>query len=779
MTGVEGWPRAAEALVGAPFRLHGRDPAHRPRLRRSRGRARRASAARSPASGYACATRHRAHARAGRSRVRPRRTARPRRARRRALVRPGPCQHHLLIAAGADRFVHAHAGLRRVVASRGRCAGRSCAAGASQPRNPDHGHASSSPQWARCSVDPSAARSARCVGREVDRAIIGGGKREGPRLQELAVTTSSYGQPVPRHLRRHARRRDDHLGDRPGRAQGQERGQERPAVATTYAIRPRSRSRFQAGRSCGVGRIWADGNLLRGEAGDLKAAGTLRVYTGHGDQLPDPLIAADMGAPARRFRGLRLRGVRGSRAGGLRQPHPRADLRGASRTKGAITLADLVAPLGADAPRGARSAALAGFANEGGPLAATLDTIDTLFPLTIDAGGARLTIDPATVSAALPSLLPPPARAWEDERLRCGRGPPAGSRRRRARTDRGTALLRCRARFPAGRATARRPRRRRRLSGPSNSPARSPPTTRARWPIAAARRSGWRRETLPWRIADSIPALAPGADVRVPGRPGVWRIESWEWRERGVELGLLRRDLGVLRPARAIRAQCDRRPICCSARPFCASSTCPAGARMSASRPFSPPLPQRARAGRRALSRPRRRTGFAWSVARGRATIGILAAPVPPSAARLFEPQATLDIALTGPGGGFAPHRCLPCSWRQPLMLVEKLHSQRRTDRACGLATYRPAARARATEAAALAGHPAGTAAILPDDALVGVLDSAMVPGRIRRHARGDRRPGEPGSGLRAGRQPRSRPQAADAGGTPMWRGSPLLASAT
>ncbi|WP_067737902.1 NlpC/P60 family protein [Novosphingobium naphthalenivorans] len=31
------------------------------------------------------------------------------------LVRPGPCQHHLVIAAGADRFVHAHAGLRRVV----------------------------------------------------------------------------------------------------------------------------------------------------------------------------------------------------------------------------------------------------------------------------------------------------------------------------------------------------------------------------------------------------------------------------------------------------------------------------------------------------------------------------------------------------------------------------------------------------------------------------------------------------------------------------------------
>ena len=32
------------------------------------------------------------------------------------LIRPGPAQHHLLVALGADRFVHAHAGLRRVVA---------------------------------------------------------------------------------------------------------------------------------------------------------------------------------------------------------------------------------------------------------------------------------------------------------------------------------------------------------------------------------------------------------------------------------------------------------------------------------------------------------------------------------------------------------------------------------------------------------------------------------------------------------------------------------------
>ena len=38
------------------------------------------------------------------------------------------------------------------------------------------------------------------AGRAVDSAIIGGGSREGPRLKELALTTSSYGTPIPRQF---------------------------------------------------------------------------------------------------------------------------------------------------------------------------------------------------------------------------------------------------------------------------------------------------------------------------------------------------------------------------------------------------------------------------------------------------------------------------------------------------------------------------------------------------------------------------------------------------
>ena len=118
MTGAE-LARAAEALVGAPFRLHGRDPA----------------------SGLDCVGVLAAALKGcGRSAVLPNGYA----LRNRVLpdlagfvaesgfvpvagdaapgdvqlVQAGPGQFHLLIALGEGCFVHAHAGLRRVVCSK-------------------------------------------------------------------------------------------------------------------------------------------------------------------------------------------------------------------------------------------------------------------------------------------------------------------------------------------------------------------------------------------------------------------------------------------------------------------------------------------------------------------------------------------------------------------------------------------------------------------------------------------------------------------------------------
>ena len=102
----------AEALIGSPFRLGGRDPATGIDCM---GLVACARAATETPVGYALRNididRHLAFAaRAG--------FVPATGANRRGdlvLARPGPAQHHLLVALGPSRFVHAHAGLRRVV----------------------------------------------------------------------------------------------------------------------------------------------------------------------------------------------------------------------------------------------------------------------------------------------------------------------------------------------------------------------------------------------------------------------------------------------------------------------------------------------------------------------------------------------------------------------------------------------------------------------------------------------------------------------------------------
>lgn len=110
MTGAE-LAEAAEALVGAPFRLHGRDPATGldcigvlaaalgtalPGGYRLRRRALPDLSAIAAACGFGAAE----------GAIEPGDVV---------MARVSPCQFHLLVAARSGGFVHAHAGLGRVV----------------------------------------------------------------------------------------------------------------------------------------------------------------------------------------------------------------------------------------------------------------------------------------------------------------------------------------------------------------------------------------------------------------------------------------------------------------------------------------------------------------------------------------------------------------------------------------------------------------------------------------------------------------------------------------
>lgn len=112
--------RAAQALVGAPYRLHGRDP-------RSGldcvGLVAAALAAAGlpvdPPAGYGLRNRDPADPDAIARRCALRPVSTPVRRGDIVMARPGPAQLHLLVCAGPDTFIHAHAGLRRIVAMPG------------------------------------------------------------------------------------------------------------------------------------------------------------------------------------------------------------------------------------------------------------------------------------------------------------------------------------------------------------------------------------------------------------------------------------------------------------------------------------------------------------------------------------------------------------------------------------------------------------------------------------------------------------------------------------
>jgi hypothetical protein len=143
------------------------------------------------------------------------------------------------------------------------------------------------------------------VGQAVDARLFAPKGREGPRIADLRVQTSSYGAAIPRL---YGRMRvsgtviwsTDLIEHRHKQSQGKGRGS-----ATSYSYSVSLAVALSSRPLLAIGRIWADGNLLRGAAGDFKSAATLRLHSGGEDQPVDPLIASAEGvADCPAYRGL-------------------------------------------------------------------------------------------------------------------------------------------------------------------------------------------------------------------------------------------------------------------------------------------------------------------------------------------------------------------------------------------------------------------------------------------------------------------------------------------
>ena len=375
------------------------------------------------------------------------------------------------------------------------------------------------------------------VGRQVDNVIIGGGTREGPRLKELAASTSSYGAPLARQFGQMrvagsiiwATDLIEHRDKQGG-------GKGKPSV-TSYTYTASFAVALSSRPVSAIGRIWADGHLLRGAAGDLKTGGTMRLHTGSADQAADPLILAAEGAdstPA--FRGLAYVVFEDLQLADFGNRIPALTFEVFADT-GALTLAHLADGAIDDIDAAMPLPGVAGLALEGS-LGDSLALLDPVFPLDCDACGDLLVLSPERLQTG-PITLPQAAASVRDEDFGAQTG---YARKRSAQGETSPGILRYydldRDYQPGLQRAPGRP-------GPGQPATIELPAAMAaadaRALVArAARRGSWARESLAWRTSELDPAIAPGAVVTVPGQSGRWRVSEWEWREGGVELTLER-----------------------------------------------------------------------------------------------------------------------------------------------------------------------------------------------------------------------------------------------
>lgn len=137
------------------------------------------------------------------------------------------------------------------------------------------------------------------AGQALDAQIFKPRGRQGPRLSDLRVQTSTYGTQVPKVFgTMRVAGSVIWATDLVESSQTTGGGKGRPGV-TSYSYSASFAVALSSRPVAGVGRIWADGNLLRGADGDFKTAiGAFRLHNGDPDQVPDPLILGDKGAAA-------------------------------------------------------------------------------------------------------------------------------------------------------------------------------------------------------------------------------------------------------------------------------------------------------------------------------------------------------------------------------------------------------------------------------------------------------------------------------------------------
>lgn len=581
------------------------------------------------------------------------------------------------------------------------------------------------------------------VGQQVDGLIFGGGTRQGPRLRELTISTSSYGQPIARHF---GRMRvpgaviwsTDLIENR-----RKEKGRKGQPSTVTFSYTVSFAVALSSTPIARLGRVWADGNLLRGSLGDLKAGGSLRIYCGHGDDPVDPLIAAAKSGQAPAFRDCAYVVFEDLELGDFGNRIPALSFEiFAEGGDDTVSLERLV-PGAVPAATPVMLAHARGFADEGGPLSASLAAIDQVIPLICTSGKDGPIIAPRAVPdgeiITLPAQLALRDNGSDEARHKQRSGvptqEPAALRYYDEDRDYQPGVQRAIGTRQVGRELM------------VDLPATMNASGARQLANDSANRARWQHETVLWRTSEIDPRLSPGTIVRIPDAPGYWLLRSWEWLDRGIELELERLAPGLT----TARTSDPGEPLPPSdlvipdTRLAAIEVPADGNANPAASLIFAA-VSAKNNAWRGAALFAVQGTAMVDLGTSGsqRAIIGTLFEPLPPSRALLFEPEAKAvielvadDIAFTETsidGLAAGANRLLIGS--EVIQFVRAAPLGNRRWELSGLLRGRGG-----TEHGAAQGHPAQTLAVLLDDSLV-ALDQELVPPlpttRIAAIGRGD-----------------------------------------
>lgn len=367
------------------------------------------------------------------------------------------------------------------------------------------------------------------VGQQFDQRAFGPKARHGPRLGELAVQTSSYGTAIPRIFGTMRIAGTVIWSTDLIESSATSGGGKGGPKSVSYSYAASFAVALSARRIGAIRRIWADGKLLRGAAGDFKTRTGWRLYSGDEDQEPDPLIASAEGvgqAPA--FRGLAYALFEDFQLAdyGNRIPSLTFEV---EADPGEVSIGLIAQELGGGAVQAGATPALCGYAASGDSVRGALEALTDVVPLSLTDDGAALRL---AAGGGIPILLAGEEESGRREIVRKGSGTAPGEvsiAYHDPGRDFQTGLQR------AARGAAQPARNADRLALPAALQA-----DQAKALAESRLASLWAgRSTAKLRLGWRRAAVRPGAYIRLADETGLWKVQRWVLGPMAVTLDLV------------------------------------------------------------------------------------------------------------------------------------------------------------------------------------------------------------------------------------------------